>query len=298
MNKKLYELLSCIKQRYTETNGHHAFQVEEAGPHVSARQFYLRALEDNLVRPMDKLHVEEYSYGSGNELENKMKALRSSSAMTFNILGNRHREVKASDNLFTSCNYEIDYEYQLSTLTQGMPANLDAFLLGNDGDIIACEMKMLEWLTSIPNKLKDKYLDASKYIFKDSASTFVDIASSLNTSSAFPCYDFAQMFKHTLALYNALRRKDVETSKLTLLNCVWEPPENYDVSHETCEWIVKLSQQEHFGFQEFKKLMNPVEDLIANQLGINFKIEYLTASELISRLKYSNDELALLKRYI
>lgn len=298
MDKRQYELLSCIKQRFLETNGHRCFQVEKSRAIISARQFYLRDLEDNLVRPMDEAHVVEYSRGSGSELDDKMKALRSSSAMTFNILGNQRCETRNAEGAFASNSYDIAYEYQLPTLKHGMPANLDAMLRGGHGDMVACEMKMLEWLTSTPAKLKDRYLERAGYIFEDSALTFVDVAATLNASSRFACYDFAQMFKHTLALYNATRSGKLQAERLVLLNCVWEPPESYGLSDEAAEWVIRQTSQEHSGFQEFKRIMKPIEDLFAHELDAGFSIEYLTASELIDKLTYPEKELMRLKRYM
>lgn len=297
MDKHQYELLSCIKQRFLNTNGHRYFQLDENGPALSARQFYLHDLNDNLVRPMSKVHVDEYSRGSGSELDDKTKALRSSSAMTFNILGNLQCETRNAEGTFASNSYDIAYEYQLPTLKHGMPANLDAMLRGGHGDIVACEMKMLEWLTSAPTKLKDKYLDPANYIFEDSAPTFVNVAAILNASAAFTCYDFAQMFKHTLALYNATRNGVLAANKLVLLNCVWEPPGSYNLSAETAKWIARQTSQEHAGFQEFKRIMEPIEGLFAHELETGFHIEYLTASEFIDELAYPEKELMRLKRY-
>lgn len=37
---------------------------------------------------MDLRHAEQYGRGSGRELDGKMRALRSSSAMTFSLIGN------------------------------------------------------------------------------------------------------------------------------------------------------------------------------------------------------------------
>lgn len=297
MDKRRYELLSCIKRRFLDTNGSAAFQSQETGPSASARQFYLRDLDDNLVRPMASAHAAEYSRGSGNELDDKMRALRSSSAMTFNLLGNLRCEVERPCGTFASREYAIAYECQLPTLRRGMPANLDALLTGTDGDVIACEMKMLEWLTSAPAKLKGKYLDPKSYRFGDSAPLFADVASRLNESPAFACYDFAQMFKHALALYNAVRDGRLRTKTLTLLNCVWEPPEGYGLSAEAAEWVGRQALREHAGFQGFAQIMEPVEELFARELGVGFHIRYITAAELVDRLRRPRGEQERLMRY-
>lgn len=297
MDKHQYELLSQIKQRYIDTNGMHSFQIEKSGPSISARQFYLETLEVNLVRPMAERHVAEYSRGSGNELDDKMKALRSSSALTFNMLGNGSCSPTATDSLFRSPEYVIQYEHQLPTLKRGLPANLDALLTDRDGDAIACEMKMLEWLTSKPSPLKEKYLDADSYRFEDTASTFTQIASKLNASDSFENYDYAQMFKHTLALYNAVRSNELQTNTLVLINCVWEPPADYALSKETAKWVRRSAEAEHSGFDAFKNSMRPVIGLF-DDLDVCFDIRYIPAADLIARLEHPADETQLLKRYL
>lgn len=298
MDKHQFELLDQIKQRFLTSCGNAKFQVSESGIDVSARQFYLRDLDDNLIRPMNENHIAEYSRGSGSELDDKMKALRSSSAMTFNILGNNACSIKHSDDIFLSRSYTIQYEYQLPTLKRGLPANLDAVLIGDTGDVIACEMKMLEWLTSAPAKLKSKYLDVGNYIHKDAASVFVEVATELNGSDSFSRYDFAQMFKHTLALYNAARSGKLQANRIVLLNCVWEPPDNYELSDDTNAWLTRCKLEEHAGFSEFKRAMVPLEGLFPSDTGVPFEIHYLPVGKLISYLYHSLEERSLLSRYL
>ena len=54
-----YDILSLLKSDYLAAGGARDFEVRDAGPSASARQFYVRRLEDNLIRPMDARHVEE-----------------------------------------------------------------------------------------------------------------------------------------------------------------------------------------------------------------------------------------------
>lgn len=308
MDKHQFEILDQIKQRFLASCESADFQVSESGADRSARQFYLRDLDDNLVRPMHEKHIAEYSRGSGSELDGKMKALRSSSAMTFNILGNLQREVAKGfvhgsgdsplNDLFASDSYSIEYEYQLPTLKYGLPANLDALLIGDTGDVIACEMKMLEWLTSTPAKLKSKYLDVENCIHRDTASAFVEVASELNGSDSFSRYDFAQMFKHALALYNAARSEKLQANRIVLLNCVWEPPENYELSDDTNEWLTQCKLEEHAGFNEFKRAMASLESSFSSGTGLPFEIQYRPADKLISCLDYPLEERLLLARYL
>lgn len=298
MNKFQYELLAQIKLRFLTSHGTADFQISKNGSNESARQFYLEHLKDNLIRQMHEDHITEYSRGSGSELDDKMKALRSSSAMTFNILGNNACSIKRPESIFLSNSYTIEYEYQLPTLKSGLPANLDALLVGDCGDIVACEMKMLEWLTSSPMKLKDKYLDTANYIYEDTAACFVETATELNRSDSFSRYDFAQMFKHSLALYNAVRSKTLDVSKIVLLNCVWEPPDNYELSHGAKTWADRCKLEEHAGFNKFKQMMSPLERLFLLTTNTSFEIQYLPADKLIAYLAYSPDERSLLDRYL
>lgn len=303
MKQAHYELLLQLKQRYLESvEGlrEPCFQIEDNGANLSARQFYLRRLDDNLVRPMAAEHVEEYGRGSGNELEDKMKALRSSSAMTFNLLGNGECSVAyaPANSTIAPGAYSIQYERQLPTLIFGFPANLDALLDNGKGSIIACEMKMLEWLTNEPAPLKKKYFDEGNYLFSDTAAHFVTAATKLNVSEGFSCYDRSQMFKHVLALYNACRTENLSATQLKLLNCVWEPPRDYQLSSETNQWIEAVRTEEHRGFREFCHIMEPIVNLFQSDLSIDFQIEYLTAEAFLHCVEHPSVEERLLKRYL
>ena len=296
MDQRVFELLSQVKQRYVEACGEAEFQAAETGSRASARQFYLQRLEDNLVRPMAERHVAEYSQGSGSELDDKMRALRSSSAMTFNLLGNEACAFGGSDSVVPAGTYRIEYEHQLPTLRWGMPANLDALLTGSDGAIIACEMKMLEWLTSAPRPLKAKYFDEGSYLYPDEARTFIKVARTLEASEGFARYDYTQMFKHALALYNTCRARRLQGDTLILLNCVWEPPESYDLSPATRHWVRQAQTEEHAGFAAFREAMGLIEELFQDA-GVAFRVEYLTVAQAVKQIRHAEAEQRLLARY-
>ena len=93
MNDFEYRLLDYLKRVYLKTVDSDAtWRSDAVGRDRSPLQFYLATPDEganrNLVRPMDDRHIEEYGGGAGQELKEKMHALRSSSAMTFNILAN------------------------------------------------------------------------------------------------------------------------------------------------------------------------------------------------------------------
>lgn len=120
----------------------------------------------------------KYKCGSGNELKYKMRALRSSSAMTYNIFGNNSKLVIV-DNRIGKGRYKIEYEKQFHTLNsfvKGMPANIDVFLYSEENkEAVACEMKMAEWILNKPTGLKEAYLIEKNYIDEISSTTFITI---------------------------------------------------------------------------------------------------------------------------
>ena len=166
MNDFEYRLLDYLKRVYLKTVDSDAtWRSDAVGRDRSPLQFYLATPDEganrNLVRPMDDRHIEEYGGGAGQELKEKMHALRSSSAMTFNILGNGTCQLSHAE-IGDTCSvprgaYSIEYEYKAPTLQRrgGLPAHLDALLRHEaSGTVVACEMKLMEWLTGGSKLLK------------------------------------------------------------------------------------------------------------------------------------------------
>lgn len=320
--KEEFCILAEIKKRtlqYCKT-----IEFEDPSIDVNDReQFYTRtapgncAATYNLISPMAPQHICEYSKGSGGELENKgkvkakMRALRSSSAMTFNILSNEscviEHPVKCSH--LSKGKYDIEYEYQLHTLRRsaaGNPANLDALLTHHNGnEVIACEMKKLEWL-SMPSKttypdgsrrvLKEAYLKAENYKYfernSEQAQSFANLAAQINEQCNNSRYDSAQMFKHSMALYNGVLENSFGAiNKLTLLNCVWEPSFNVPDS------ISKKLKEEHEGRDMFLQMIDSIRTAFDKE-SVEFSVEYLTAKDLILFLRKTDEELNYLERYM
>ena len=78
-----------------------------------------------------------------------------------------------------------------------------------------------------PSKpLKDAYHHREAYRHDKAADVFVPIALQLE-KHGFTRYDYAQMFKHALALFNACAEgKLTVAGNLALLNVIWEPPQH------------------------------------------------------------------------
>ena len=89
MDKYTKELLDLLKNKYTEVCGEHKFQCTS-----EMRNYYLEKLDDNLYHPMDETSLAAYANGSGSEVDSeKMNALRSSSALTYNLFWDQMAEL-------------------------------------------------------------------------------------------------------------------------------------------------------------------------------------------------------------
>ena len=324
MNDFEYRLLDYLKRVYLKTVDSDAtWRNDAVGRDRSPLQFYLATPDEganrNLVRPMDDRHIEEYGGGAGQELKEKMHALRSSSAMTFNILGNGTCQLSHAE-IGDTCSvprgaYSIEYEYKAPTLQRrgGLPAHLDALLRHEaSGTVVACEMKLMEWLTGGSKLLKSEYLYEVDYLRKDSpgkgvvqADVFASTARRLNevaVRDGFRRYDFAQMFKHSLGLYNRLQAGAFEGSdRLVLLNCVWMPRLRGDEGLDACvsRKIEEAWREENAEFKRFRDLMCAVVELFRwSEKGIDFSIHLCTAADLIYALEYEGNERDKLVRYL
>ena len=282
-----YEILSLLKSGYLATGERDDFEVHDIGPSFSARQFYVTRLEDNLIHSMDARHIEEYRHGSGSELDDKMRALRSSSAMTFNLLRNGPVNVLWNGSRES---YEVSYEAQLPTRTIGLPANLDAVLV-NKEHVIACEMKMLEWLLGKPSVLKSAYRRRETYRDERAANTFLNLADTLFGQNGLPLlarYDAAQMFTHALALYNSCAEGRWPTQRrVDLVNVVHEMGESAlrQLSPLSRGHYEKALAEEHRGAQRFVEAANETLAPLFDTLGFGFTTVYAPVSDFISMLE-------------
>ena len=291
--------------------------------------FYYRDYKDNLIRKMAHHHKCEYCRGSGGELEGKgrtpakMASVVSSSAMTFNLLGNDSIMVKGGYG-FAPGNYRIAYEKQMYTLNGGgNPANLDAFLYNEEaGEAIFCEMKMLEWL-SPPGVLKAAYRNEKNYFHKDAFAVFANLIEKLKSGekengdyeAAFSRYDAWQMLKHTMAIYNATSEKTKDRvergksgssmagqfKKITLLNVVFEMDDALIEQEKLKQAYKQALGEEHDQKDQFiKAMMDPadgLENLFQTDCNATFGIRYMSAGQFVKCLDKSTEEFDKLKRY-
>ena len=311
MDKYTRAVMILIKNVFDNVVGLHSYQTES-----EARTYYLESLDDNLYKPMDDAAKKAYGQGTGNEIASgKMNALRSSSALTYNLFWNRLAKLNDTSARIGSGYYSVEFEKQYHTLNPSIssfPANLDAFLYCKDTcEAIACEMKMMEWIFNKPGNLRSKYLSPANYINEEVGKVFVAIAKELILQNDYDApdvireeyscrmtrYDAFQMFKHTVACYTACASEEPrEIKRLTLVNCAWtiSIPEVLEQKH--CERYLREEECEYREFEDFKHIMQPVKKLFAD-IGVDFDICFYSFNDFLALLEKDRDELNYLRRY-
>lgn len=312
MDKYTKAILTILKDKYTEINGERSFQAE-----AGAREFYLENLEDNLYRPMDANAMKAYGEGTGNEIASgKMNALRSSSALTYNLFWDQIAEVKVgADNTIGNGVYKVEFEKQYHTLKPSVsrfPANLDAFLYcKHTKEAIACEMKMTEWIFNKPGMLRAAYLNPDNYIDSEAGKVFSSVAKALILHNdyedpeaeklEYPAmtsrYDAFQMFKHAVACYTAIAKEESrEIKKLTLVNCAWMITNADLLDTELKERYIREKKEELYGFGQFKEIMEPVKSLFSKK-NVQFDMKFYSYAEFLGLFDKTDEELSYLRRY-
>jgi hypothetical protein len=300
------ELMSCSGLKDNDFILKGAFKSEEA-------EFYLNEVEKNLIAKMSNVHFEEYANGNGQEFVDKitpakMKSLHSSSALTFNLLGNELAQIKPNNRGIDSGKYRVQYEKRFETLIGTTKANLDACLLSLDkSSVVFCEMKMFEWLSPKTASVSKSYQESHKYRNQEAFKVFSNLFKHYeqpdvpNRLSSYR-YDAPQMLKHSLGIFNTLKSAKNNSDdfssvkKVTLLNCVWKVS-NITVLGDECQVYSKIVNEEHVGYQSFSTSYQPVIDLFKNELNIDLQLCYLTHEEFIDILDKTPAELEYLQRY-
>lgn len=285
-------------------------------------------------------HFSEYSKGDGGELEDtpnkkgekipaKMKSICSSSAMTYNILGNKSlqliKKMKFSDDMNSIPRgiFTVEYEKQMPTLINNrFPANLDAFLYNKQSKAaIFCEMKMTEWIRDNPSELREGYKKEKRYF--SNYSVFNKIIENIKqdmhqeqkneNANLFRKYNAWQMFKHILGIYNmtildenirkrVLAVKGIERlpdiKKAILVNVEFEPSDKVFDDNLNTEYQ-KLKNLEYAEFDLFKKALNKsgiMEDF-KQKCGIDFDVQLMSAEKFMNAFDRGGEVMKYLGRY-
>lgn len=309
MDKLTKSIMELLKAKYKDVSGSRQYESN-----TGAREYHLLNLDDNLYLPMSVGAKASYLKGSGNELETKMRALRSSSAMTYNLFWDQIAEIVKENDTFGKGVYQVELEKQFHTLNPSvskMPANLDAFLYcKHTKEAIACEMKMTEWLSKPSGVLKEAYLKQENYISNEknpnAGKVFVDVAKQLivqqchnskGYSGISEQYDALQMYKHAVACYTAcVSEEPRKIRKLTLVNCVWELPCYDKLTPDQRIAYLSKAECEIDEFKRFKKVMDPINKVFS-KIGVDFNICFYSFKDFLDLFNKTPEELEYLKRY-
>lgn len=302
------EIMDHLKNTYTQKFGSQPFKTDKG-----LSSYWLANYEQNLIHPMDANAKHAYGEGAGNEITTgKIGALKSSSALTYNLFWDQIAEISAQklDARIGEGVYKVELEKKLRTLrSSSMPAHLDAFLYcKHTGEAVAVEMKMTEWLFNSPGKLRASYLNPKNYFKADFGKQMVPLAQELGEYESmqmdlkeYPCrmkrYDAFQMFKHVCGCYTAcLNRDPGEIRKLTLVNCIWTLPDPSVLSPASYAQYMQDLQEELAGFDQFRRTMEPIKAEFA-KIRVDFDVRIFTFQEFLALQKKTPAELDYLRRY-
>lgn len=179
-------------------------------------QGYVVDLRENLLPGVDFDAIRtDFDAGAGHELEGKMRAPHSSSALAVNMFGRWRRDPTSlcvrGETGFESLRCEV----QCSTGLGGTPPHLDVVAVSRDA-VVAIESKCLEYL-----QMKRAFFSHSYETIADARanSAFFKLIPRLRANAdEFKSLDAAQLVKHYLGLSKCWPGK-----RIVLLYAYWEP---------------------------------------------------------------------------
>ena len=273
------------------------------------QNYYFTDYRENLLDKMSNEVCKAFAKGSGNELQRKMAAVYSSSAMTFNIFGNGPVEVKKNTCGWSVGKYTLQYERQLPVLKRGGKANLDAQLI--DGkEIIFFEMKMQEWLFYKPSKLARAYLhDEARYYNREIFSVVKKLIKEIMNKSAsddksYSCrykhFDAFQIIKHIIGIYNGVAGKKDEftkAEKITLVVGYWTVSTSVvkDMPADLQKIYKDIELEMQKETADFQKRLSDIQAMFTAK-NVSFSVEFRTVKEILSCLGKEEDKAG--KRYL
>jgi hypothetical protein len=213
--------------------------------------------------------------GNGNELENKFKALYSSSALGVNFFG-FFKKNRTKFSIFGEKDFNCaQFEKKLPTGLNGTAPNLD-FYLENDNFIIGFESKFLEILTPKQPKFSASYSDSFLSTIESGLPKILNHYRANNTKTYL---DTAQLIKHSIGLLNNKGNK-----KAKLIYIYWEPlnakdfPEYKQHKEELDNFEKQITTLKDITFQHisyFELYNNFANDKFFEQHLSNFKDKYI-----------------------
>lgn len=180
---------------------------------------YVRSVDTNLLGGLTGGIRADFAAGAGHELEAKMRAPHSSSALAVNVFAPWRAAPQGLELAGASGFTELHFEKVCPTGLRGTSPHLDV-VASNASHVIAVESKCLEYLTPKAPAFADAYAGIDDA--RSRSRWFKHVA---GPASAFRHLDAAQLVKHYLGL-----AREYEGRSVTLLYLYWEPSNWRDVS--------------------------------------------------------------------
>lgn len=203
--------------RTTASQSLRAALIEAKGSEAVDGAGYAHALADNLVHGLTLGDFQaDFAAGAGQELDGKMRAAHSSSALAVNCFGRW-----ASDpSSLTICGQtgfnRLQFEAKCPTGVGRMPPHLDLVLTGPSG-ILAIESKCIEYLSTHKAKFADAYVD-NITDHRTKTGWFSEMLALRVQADKYRFLDAAQLIKHYFGLAHTY-----SDSPITLVYLFWEP---------------------------------------------------------------------------
>lgn len=311
-------LQKALKERWLAVNPNVAVEWDVTYP------YYFKDVNFNLVYDMSDHVYHSYNEGSGSELKKrivngrerppKMQALKSSSAMTFNIFGNGDDDgnitVLGNDCGLPTGKYQLDYEKKLLALNSRAPANIDACLASKNTTLLF-EMKMTEWFGA-PSLLSPSYLNENAHFsdekFRQTMQalmrTYLTRTKEQDSKGRYKCntnhFDAFQIMKHIFGIYNGIHQgKLPKVPVIKLIVGFWTVPDaDFFKGSKKLYYTYQDAERElRQEFHSFYDELKGINDLFKEQ-GICFELKLLTVKEIVKCLEKSRAEMDALRRYL
>lgn len=229
------------------------------------RQDYLETVDSNLWRPMCDRSRKAFQNGSGAELERKMRALHSSSALAVNFFEHWIEADRAplQQILVPDASIQaIAFEAQYHTGLQGNPPNLDVCISLASGHTVAIESKFCEWLTrksALKEHFKPKYFPSGSGLWATRGLVQCQaLAEDIRAKREhFSYLDAPQLLKHALGLATQLGRR----FDLLYLYFDWPGPESTTHQAEVARFAMRVGTELRFREFTYQQLFLQLESM-------------------------------------
>lgn len=309
------------KFKMTDENGKTVWKYHKDGSvfyYSDKLRFYYNTYEKNLFENTLINHKKDFERAAGQEIKynkygvQKMAAIKSSSALLFNMLGDNDFIVIKGE-IIPNGKYHLKYEKPLPAIDPRFPAYIDGYLENKRGVFIFIESKMLEYLQK-PKNLKKSYLDCKKYQLwnfnSQAAESFQKLFRQICDESMTTAndeykpkttYDIFQILIHSMAILTYLLKKKENVKKVFLINTVWNIPKESDgFMGDLKNKYREYWDSEVKGAEQFSKDFVPeIQRIYKTALGndVIFSFIFLRWSEFKDMIEMDEERKVYLKKY-